>query len=155
MRFKVIVPFLLAVVVGFLLGKFMFNQYDSKVNLKSVFNDNGEDVYFIQHGVYSSKESMEKNVIKLNSYIYEEKENKYYVYIGITKLSQNAQKLKDFFENKGYSIYIKQIKITNNSFLEALVSYDDLLSKTVDNKAIMEVCNQVLAKYKELDVSSV
>lgn len=132
------------------MGKFMFNQYDSSINIKPVFNDTGEAVYFVQQGVYSSEESMEKNVINFSSYIYEKKEDKYYVYIGITNDEKNASKLKDFFENKGYSIYVKEMKVKDKDFLDALVSYDDLLSKTTDEKAIMEVCNQILAKYKEL-----
>lgn len=150
MKLKTICPFLLAVATGFFLGKFMFNQYDTQISIKSVFNNKSSKVYLIQQGVYSSKDSMEKNNINLESYIYEEKENKYYVYIGITSLQDNASKLKDYFESKGYNIYVKEITLDNGSFLSSLEQYDDLLLQTNDDKAIQEICSQVLFKYKEL-----
>ena len=150
MRFKVIVPILLAIVVGVFMCKFMYSQYDYKVNLKTVFGGNVEKAYFIEYGVFSSLEEMENAVINLSSYIYEEINKNYYVYVGITKSRENASKLKGYFEKFGYNIYIKEIAVDNDDFLEKLYEFDALLSRTNDDGAIRTICNQVLAKYEEL-----
>lgn len=150
MKLKFIVPLISAILIGFLLGKFMFNQYDSKTSIKTVFNDKGQSLYFIQQGVYSSKESMEANVSSFSSYIYEVNDNKYYVYIGITGNKENVSKLEGFFKNMGYDIYVKEFNIDSNAFLESLSQYDELLLQTTDEKAIKTIESQVLSKYEEL-----
>ena len=64
-----LVPIVLSVIVGFLCAKFMFDQYEYKGNIKSVFN-NTSKVYFIQAGVYSSMDTMTKNMDKKPRVIY-------------------------------------------------------------------------------------
>lgn len=150
MKIKFLFPLVSAIVIGFLLGKFMFNQYDSKANLKTVFNQKGEKVYFLQQGVYSSKESMEKNTSSFDSYIYDLIDEKYYVYVGITKNEQNVQKLQGFFKDMGYIIYVKEFNIDNEAFLEALSNYDEMLLNTDSSKTIKTVISQILSKYEEL-----
>ncbi len=150
MKIKFLFPLVSAIVIGFLLGKFMFNQYDSKSNIKTVFNQKGEKVYFLQQGVYSSKESMEKNTSSFDSYIYDLIDEKYYVYVGITKNEQNVQKLQGFFKDMGYIIYVKEFNIDNEAFLEALSNYDEMLLNTDSSKTIKTVVSQILSKYEEL-----
>lgn len=150
MKVKFIFPLVLAIGIGFVYGKLMFNQYDSASSIKTVFNDKSEKLYFIQQGVYSSKESMEKNTTNFPYYIYDLIDNQYHVYIGITKLAENAEKLKEYFEKKGYIIYVKELNVNNQEFLDSIDSYDELLSKTNDGKAIETILNQVLVKYEEL-----
>ena len=150
MKFKFLFPLVLAIGIGFGLGKLMFSQYDSKISIKTVFGDKSEKVYFIQQGVYSSKESMEENTTDFPYYIYDILDYKHHVYIGITKDTKNTDKLKEYFEKKGYIIYVKEINVSNKAFLDAINSYDELLSKTTDDKAIQTICNQILVKYEEL-----
>lgn len=150
MKLKFIFPLVLAIGIGFVCGKLMFNQYDSASSIKTVFNEKNEKLYFIQQGVYSSKESMEKNTTNFPYYIYDLIDDKYHVYIGITKLAENAEKLKEYFEKKGYIIYVKELNVSNKEFVNAIDSYDELLSKTNDDKAIETILNQVLLKYEEL-----
>lgn len=150
MKLKFLFPLVLAIGTGFICGKLMFNQYDSNTSLKTVFSEKQEKVYFIQQGVYSSKTSMEENTTDFPYYIYDVIDDKYHVYIGITKVAENATKLKEYFEEKGYNIYAKEINVSNKEFLNAIDSYDELLSKTDDDKAIQTICNQILNKYEEL-----
>ena len=145
----------MAIVVGFFMSKFIYNQYDYSINLKTVFGGNVEKAYFIEYGEFQSLDEMEKSVVNLNSYIYEEINKHYYVYVGITKSKENASKLKGYFEKSGYNIYIKEIAIDNDEFLEKLYDFDALLVRTNDDGAIRTICNQVLAKYKELVLNSV
>ena len=73
---KYIVPIVSALLVGFLLAKFMIDQYDKKESLTTVFNKY-ETLYFVRQGIYSSKESMEKNMTDFAYYIYNQNEDKY------------------------------------------------------------------------------
>ena len=155
MKFKVIVPIILAIVLGVLMTKFLYNQYDYSINLKTVFGGNVERAYFIEYGQYNSYDEMANAVINLNSYIYEEIGKKYDVYVGITKSKENAIKLKGYFEKNGYNINIKEIAVNNEDFLEKIYEFDSILSRTNDDGAIKTLCNQVLAKYKELVLNNV
>lgn len=142
-------PIIACVLVGFVMGKFMFNQYDNGVALTSNLIEK-EQLYFLQQGVYSSIDSMKENTSSLSYYIYNEDDGKYYVYVGITKDKNNLEKLKGFYQNKGYDIYIKSIEVSNKEFLEVFNQYEQLLQKTTDEKAISAIESSVLAKYEEL-----
>ena len=147
---KVIFPLMAASLIGFILGQFMFNQYNSKSNITTVFSEKGEKVYFLQQGVYSSKESMEENTASFNSYIYDLIDDKYYVYVGLTMMKENIEKLQGYFEDMGYIIYVKEFNIDNIEFLESLTNYDKMLSNTESKQTIKTLINQVLSKYEEL-----
>ena len=54
-------PILLAILIGFLLGNFMIKRYDLYDGITFASNST-EKIYFFQYGVYSSIESMEKNI---------------------------------------------------------------------------------------------
>ena len=145
---KVIIPILLCIFIGFLLSKFMLNQYENKQNITPVFN-NSENLYFIQYGVYSNEESMKNNTKNLNYYIYNLDNDLYYVFIGITASDENSEKLKGYFKTLGYDTYIKEYSVSNKDFLEMIDYYDLLLKQTSDNDIIKSVCRQVLEKYEE------
>lgn len=147
MREKIIMPIIASVLVGFVMGKFMFNQYDSGVALTSNLVEK-ESLYFLQQGVYSSIDSMNQNTSSLPYYIYTEEDNKFYVYVGITK--DNLEKVKGYYQDKGYDIYIKTIEVSNEAFLEVFNQYEQLLKNTTDENAISAIISGVLAKYEEL-----
>ena len=155
MRFKIIVPIILAIVSGVLMTKFVFNQYDYSFDLKTVFDGNVSRAYFIEIGSYPTYEEMQMSAANLSSYIYEKIGDKYYVYVAITKSKENAKKIKEYFIKNGYNIYIKEIAIENELFFEKLYEYDTLLSNLNDEKAILTLCNQVLETYEELVTKNV
>ncbi len=143
-----LIPIILAVLIGFFMAKLVFSQYETS-ELQTVFNES-ETVSMIQVGVYSSKESMEENTKDFAYYIYNLDQDMYYVYVGMTKNSSNLDKLKSYYQNLGYDIYIKEIKVDNEEFLSILDQYDNLLSKTEDQETIKTICSKVLQKYEEL-----
>ena len=153
MKIKTYFPLLLCIAVGFFMGKLMFSQYDDKQGLKLV-SATSEKLYFIQQGVYSTKESMEENTTNLTYYIYTMQDDKYYVYVGITKDDENLEKLKGYFINLGYNIYVKEFDISNESFITILDQYEMMLKTTTDNKTIGAICSQVLGKYEELVINN-
>ena len=150
---KYAIPVILAVFSGIILGKFMLNQYDFNGKIIPTFSTT-KSAYFIQQGVYSSKESMENNTTNFPYYIYVLDEDKYYVYIGITLLEENMNKIKGYYEEKGYNTYVKEININNDDFLTVLEQYDSLLSGSTDSEVIGTICSQVLNKYEELVLNS-
>ncbi len=141
-------PILLAILIGFLLGNFMIKRYDLYDGITFASNST-EKIYFFQYGVYSSIESMEKNTSSLTHYIYQEKEDRYYVYIALTKNERNVEKLKGLFQDLKYNIYVKEIHITDDKQIELIEKYDQLLNQVEDNTAIQAIVNQLLEKYKE------
>ena len=146
---KYIIPIVLALVVGLVLGRFMLNQYNFEGKIIPVMN-NKKQAYFIQQGVYSSKESMENNVKDFPYYIYMVDNDKYYVYIGITFLEENMDKIKGYFKQKGYDTYVKEISISDQNFIMVLEQYDSLLKESNDYEVIGTICSQILNKYEEL-----
>ena len=148
---KYLFTFLLALIVGFFLSSFFINQYDNYSGIK--VSGLGEDLYFIQYGVYSSLDSMEKETIGLENYVYNINEDMYYVYVGITNIDTNANKIVDYYKNLGYETIIKRYSVSNNKFIEELTNYDNLLKETNDKTAIASLINQILIKYEEVVIN--
>ena len=76
---------ILAISIGFFMGKLFLEQYDNYEGLK-LTSSNGEILYFIKYGEYDSFDDMEHNTLNLENYIYNVINNKYYVYVSIVKL---------------------------------------------------------------------
>lgn len=146
---KYIMPILVALVTGLILGRFVLNQYEFEGKIVPV-GSNGKNAYFIQQGVYSSKESMEENVTDFPYYIYSIIDDKYYVYIGITFLEENLDKIKGYYEKMGYITYVKELSVDNQNFITVLEQYDSLLQGSSEEEIIGTVCSQVLSNYEEL-----
>ena len=102
---KYLLTFLIALIIGFFLSNFFLTQYDDFDGIK--VSGTGENLYFIQYGVFSSLESLEENTISLQNYVYNKQDNLYYVYVGITKLEENAEKIVNYYKNLGYETIIK------------------------------------------------
>lgn len=149
MRVKLVFVVICASLIGFLFGKMMIGQYDSKASLKTVFGENNK-VYFIELGTYDTKEEMEKSVINFTSYIYDNTDGKYKVYIALTQNKENLSKLEDYFKNLGYIIYVREFNVDNELFLQKLREYDELLSGTKEESAIKTIINQTLETYEEM-----
>ena len=132
------------------MGTFMFKQYRTDTDVVSL---TGENLYFLQTGVYSSEESMKEAMKNTSYYIYTKENNMYYAYIGITKNKKNLKTLQEFYKSVGYDISIREIFVSNISFLTVLEQYDNLLLETTDNKIIKSIENQVLSKYEELIIN--
>ncbi len=141
-------PIISAIIIGISLAKFMFNQYDYDAKISTVFK-NGEKLMFVMNGIYSSKDEMEASCSSLKSYIYSLENDKYYVYLGITKNLENFDKLKGYFNRKGYDVSERTLNINNDSYIELLDQYDILLSKTNDDDVIEAIASQSITKYKE------
>ena len=148
---KYLFTFILALIIGFFLSNFFLKQYDDYQGIK--VSSKGETLYFIQYGVFSSLESLEENTISLANYVYNEQDNLYYVYVGITKLEENAKKIVEYYKEMGYETIIKEFSISNKKFLDLLINYDEIIKNTEDETVVSSVINQVLTKYEEVVIS--
>ncbi|MEG2322071.1 MAG: hypothetical protein RSB71_01095 [Bacilli bacterium] len=142
---KYLVTIIISLVIGFLLSNYILKQYDDKII--PVFGGT-TNVYLIQQGVYSNMKSMQDNTSKIADYIYMVKDNLYYVYVGMTLDNNNATKLQTYFENKGLKTIIKNISMTDKTFLKSLEEFDKVIKETNDDMTIKEICKQILSKYK-------
>lgn len=145
---KYFITFILALAIGFFLSSFFLNQYKDYKGVK--VSNSGEELYFIQYGVFSSLESMEENTISLENYVYTVENNMYYVYIGISADKDVSQKIAAYYKKIGYETIEKKYLVSNKNFLELLGTYDQIIKGTEDETALSSLINQVLIKYEEV-----
>lgn len=120
-----------------------------KEKLVNTFSE-GKTYYFIQEGVYSSKEIMTENTKDIQVKTVDTLNNKQYVYLGITRDNNNAKKIKDIYEKKGYQIYIKEQNLSNEEFYNNVTQFDILVNSTDKASEILTIEEVVLANYEEL-----
>lgn len=135
---------IIILITGIIVGR---NIYLSK----SMQTFSNKDIYyFIQEGVYSSKSIMEENIKNMDLKVVDELDNKYYVYLGITKDESIAKKLKKIYESQGYQIYIKEVSLSNEEFNNNVTQFDLLINATTSEKEILTIEKVVLANYEEI-----
>lgn len=135
---------ILFIILGFILGNFIFT------NKKIIFKDN---CYFIQEGVYSSKDNI-SNLEDLENKIIDYQDNKYYVYIGITKDRKIAERIRDIYNSYGINTFIKKKRINSNKFLNNLEEFDTLISNSTSEKEILTIEDIILKNYLQIKNSS-
>lgn len=138
---------LASIIVGALSAMLLNSTYKEK--LINTFSE-GKTYYFIQEGVYSSKEIMAENTKDIQVKTVDTLNNKQYVYLGITRDNANAKKIKDIYEKKGYQIYIKEQNLSNEEFYNNVTQFDILVNSTDKESEILTIEEVVLANYEEL-----
>lgn len=147
---KLMFPVFCSLFLGVMMGYYLFHEYDSTVKIKPVFQETSEKVYFFQLGVYSDLESVQNSTRSFTNYIYALENSQYHVYVALTKSSKNVEKLKGYFKEKGYDIYVKEMVISSEEYLDKLTQYDQVLEKTTEKEAIENVVDKILTEYKEM-----
>lgn len=145
---KKIVYFIIAVITGITIGKYVYDSYN-KTEPKDVFKYKNENVYMLQYGVYSSEENMINNTKNLKNYFYFKDNDGYHAIIGITKNENLKEKIVDSYKITE-NIYMKRVNIDNSEFVTLLDQYDNLIKDTDDKTTIFNAQKQVLSKYEEL-----
>lgn len=145
---KYFFPVVTSFIIGTIMAFFLISRYENASVI--TVSKNAKELYYIQRGVYSNKDSMEENMSSFSYYIYNVEDNKYYVYVGITANYDNALKIKNYYKKQGYDTYVKTRITDNESFVTILSQYDEILKSTNDDETITTICNQVLSKYEEL-----
>ena len=139
MNKKKIAYFLIPIIIGFILGVVIYNDYKKGLD-NSLYN-----AYLIQIG--SFKDDSEINTSK---YLVLKEDGIYNVYAGITTKLSNASKIKELYDKEKIYSIIKPTIIDNVEFMNNLVQYDLLLSE-VDNKDnIISINDVIISNYEEI-----
>lgn len=146
MKHKFFIPIAFSILIGLFFGKVFFDVYDS--SSLTVF-DEKDKIYLLQIGVYSSKSNMKSSFANYSKYLYLKENDGYHLYIGITKNSEIAKRIKEYYTKKGYSIYIKEIIENNKAFLSILSEYDRIILLASDND-MREIEKIIISNYKEM-----
>lgn len=146
MKYKFLIPVTLSIITGLFFGKIFFDSYDESTI--TVF-DEKDKVYMMQIGVYSSLAKMKNAFSNYEKYLYIKNDDGYHLYVGVTKDKEIASKIKEHYEKKGYSIYVKESILENETFLSVLGEYDKIINIT-SPKDIEEIEKIVLSNYKEM-----
>ena len=100
---------------------------------------NEESFYFLQEGVYEKKENLEKNIKNLDQKVIDYQDDKYYVYVGITKNKNIANKIKKIYAKKGLNLYEKVKTISNEEFLNNVTQFDLLINNGATDEEILTI----------------
>ncbi len=134
---------LIGLTIGNKFRNFNYNSVNDIIKKDNTF-------YFLQEGVYEKKENVTKNTINLDQKVIDFKDDKYYVYVGITKDKNIADKLKKIYEEKGLNLYEKEQTINNEEFNNNVIQFDLLINKSNTDEEILTIEEVVLANYDEI-----
>ena len=143
---KIIVVGSIFILLGFIVGN---NLFSKRIELIKEINKNNT-YYFLEEGVYSSKEMLKNNVSKITQKLVSKNKDYYYVYIGITKNIDVAEKIKVLYEERGYKIKIKEKKLKNEEFSNNVSQFDILLKEATTFDEILTIERIVLSNYDDL-----
>lgn len=133
------------IIIGLLIG-----SISSKKNILTYLKKK-KPYYFLQEGVYFNKNNIKKEI---SPHIIEHKNDKYYVYVGITKSKEIATKLLRIYENMGYKIDLKERYHASETFDNNVDQYDLLIHAASDKDEILTIEEVVLANYEETKKNS-
>lgn len=132
------------IIIGIIIGKFIFLEKD----LLKIFKTK-DRYYFLQEGVYNNT-SLNENSLSVKNSIMEKKDNKIYVYIGITKDEEIAEQLINIYKKKNINLNIKEKYITNEEFKNNIEQFDLLIKSSKNEDEIIKIQEVVLANYEEI-----
>lgn len=143
MKIKALVPIFFSILVGFLFGRVIFDNYSKKSVL--AFNE-GEKVYLVKLASYDSLEEIEnsKSLLVLSN------DSSYNLYAGITKQKDNANKIISYYKDSYKDITIDTLYVNDLKFLTELKEYDKLVSIVNKKDDLISIESIILANYKEV-----
>lgn len=139
---------LFIIILFLLLGLFIGNNLYNKVDVLDVFKEDN-NFYILQAGIYGDKDTMQREMRDVSPKVYEIKDDKYYVYVGVTSNLDNAQKLKNIYEKDNIDIYIKKIKLKDDDFINSLKQFDILIENTNVDHEILTIEEVILSSFNK------
>lgn len=140
---KILLMGVLFIILGFIIGNIIFGNNVEFIRKKVIPNT----YYLLQEGVYSSEDSIKKNLSSVPIKAFDIDNNQYYVYLGITKDYEVANKLKKIYSNRGYKTYIKKKVILSPTFSNNINQLDLLIKKTEEEDKILTIEEIALSSY--------
>ena len=122
---KIIFKGVMFIILGFFLGKFFFSN--------KIISNNKNNCYFIGEGIYANKDSIKD----LDSKTIDYKDNKYYVYLGITKDIEVARKIQSIYKKQGINTFIDKRSINSKKLLSNIEEFDLLIKSSSDSEILL------------------
>ena len=141
---KIIIKGIFFIVIGFFIGQFLFGE---KIELIKRLQK-GDTYYFLEEGIYNDYNNIDNT--NINRRIIENKDNKYHVYIGITRDKEVLEKLKNIYERDNINIKVKEINLESLEFKTNVEQFDLLIRNTKDISQILTIEEVVIANYQEI-----
>ena len=142
---KIIIKGILFIVIGFFIGQFLFAD---KIELIKRLQK-GDTYYFLEEGVYNNYDNIQNN-LNINRRVIENNNNKYHVYIGITRDKEVLEKLKEIYKKDNINITVKEKILESVEFKTNVEQFDLLIKQTKDNSQILTIEEVVIANYEEI-----
>ena len=140
---SVIVPIIIAVILGYLSGRYVFKEY--KNNLYDELESS--KLYLVENGEYETIESMREDNNR-NNYVYYKDDDKYKTVVGITKKYDNIDKIKSLYSDnlKVYEYYVARENLSSKQD-----EYDHELNEADNLKEVRKVVDNILELYRSDD----
>ena len=148
MNKKFLIYILFAILSGLILGNIFYRQYEKEQNL-----DNDYNTYLLQLGIYDSREELESKTKNIENYLLIERDNKFYVYLGISTKKDNAKKIQNVFLDNDINVSIKKSVIDNIEFMSNLEQFDILLDNAETKEDILSINEVILSSYEEMVIA--
>ena len=139
----VLVPVVIAVIIGFILGKYVFRNYRD-----SLYNElSSSKLYLVLNGEYDSIEAMREDNSK-NNYVYYLDDDKYKTVVGITNDYHNIAKIKELYSD---DLMVDEFYVPNDKLDKRQFEYDTELARSSSIAEVKEVVDNILELYHTTD----
>ena len=139
---KVLLPIFLSVICGAICGRFVFGIYHKELKAEV----QGEKIYLIQAGAYSTYDNMVQNT-SLNQYIYyEDEDGLFKSIIGLTEDYDNLERIKNTYSGE---VLISEYYSKDEELNQKIKEYDKKIKKCSTKEDIQKIVLEMLTLYKD------
>ena len=138
---KIVLPIFFSVISGSICGGLVYSIYAEQTEIAF----NGNLVYLIQSGAYSSYDSMRASTTS-NDYVYYEDDGLYKAIIGITKNADNIKKIQDSY---GGDTIVTSYYINDEDIVKEIEEYDLKLNEASTQEEIQTITLEMIKIYKQ------
>lgn len=139
---KVLMPIFLSLFCGAVCGKLVYGIYDKKITEDL----NGQKIYLIQSGAYSTYDNMVKNT-SLNNYIYyEDEDGLFKSIIGLTEDYNNIEKIKKTYPKE---VVVSEYYSKDQELNKKIKEYDKKIQNSQNEEEVKKIVLEMLSLYKD------
>lgn len=141
---KFLITILVALLIGGGLGLYAYKKMNNTSKTMTTYSEN--KAYAIQVGVFTSYDNASLLANKYNGIIVPD-ESKYRVYLAIVSKSNILNLIKNYYDQKGISYYVKEI-VPSDNFLNSLSNYEELFAATTSEN-YQGIIDNILKEYQK------
>ena len=136
----IIVPVLIALLIGYIGGKYVYRTY--RDNLYDTLRSSR--LYLVERGSYDSVNKMREDNDSIN-YVYYRDNDKYKTVVGITKDYDNVKKIKKLYDDK---LSVTEYYVANEIVDSRQDEYEKSLKEAEDYQDVKEAVDNILNLYR-------